>query len=104
MAIAFVNLRDPKAPGFKASAALVDGPLKELAKKYYRAMVIAYADTLDYQKHRKLLGVTHSRVPALSINHNEQKVMPYPENDTLTVEAINSWLMRFVKGELTEKS
>mmetsp|Transcript_42 Transcript_42/g.35 ORF Transcript_42/g.35 Transcript_42/m.35 type:complete len:101 (+) Transcript_42:1220-1522(+) len=49
------------------------------------------------------MGITHSAVPAISINNNEQKVVPYPKEGELSVKALKSWLTKFVKGELKPK-
>lgn len=44
------------------------------------------------------------RVPALSINNNEMRVTPYPQGEEFSVEKLQSWFMKFVKGELQVKS
>jgi hypothetical protein len=38
------------------------------------------------------------RVPALSINNHEHKVIPYPENEEINEDKIKTWLNKFVKG------
>jgi hypothetical protein len=50
-----------------------------------------------------LLGITHTRIPAISINNNEMRVVPYPHTKDFTVDNLKSWLTKFVKGELSEK-
>ena len=39
----------------------------------------------------------------MSINNNEQKVVPYPENKEMSVDKIKSWLGKFIKGQLNHK-
>ena len=43
------------------------------------------------------------RVPALSINNHEQRVVPYPQDEEISGDKIKTWLMKFVKGELEAK-
>jgi hypothetical protein len=62
----------------KESIKLIDETLPEIAPAFFHGVIITYADNTQYQGHRKLLGITHTKVPALSINNNEMKVTPYP--------------------------
>ena len=39
----------------------------------------------------------------MSINNNEQKVVPYPADGVISTESIKKWLTKFVKGQLTAK-
>lgn len=78
--------------------------MKEVAPAFYHGLIVAYADNTLYNRHRKLLGVTHNKVPALAINNNQQEVIPYPEDGELSADALKSWLGKFVKGKLESKS
>ena len=49
------------------------------------------------------LNIVQFRIPVVSINNNEQKVVPYPENEEITVEKMMKWLTKFVKGQLDFK-
>lgn len=68
--VAFVDLKSKKKQEFKQSVALIDDVLKEVAPAFYHGLVVTYADNTLYFKHRKLLGITHTKVPALAINNN----------------------------------
>jgi hypothetical protein len=101
--VAFVDLHSQDKKVREDSIRLVDDALPEVAPAFFYGLVIAYADNTLYNKHRKLLGVAHQRTPAISINDNEQKVVPYPINEPQTVEKIKTWLVKFTKGELQSK-
>jgi hypothetical protein len=55
----------------KDSIKLVDEVLKEVAPSFFHGLIVTYADNTLYNKHRKLLGITTNKIPALSINNNE---------------------------------
>lgn len=101
--VAFVDLQSQDKQVVANSIKLIDDILPEVAPAFFHGVIIAYADNNLYNGHRKLLGITHNKVPALSINNNEQKVMPYPQNGELSVEKLKTWLTKFVKGELQPK-
>ena len=42
-------------------------------------------------------------MPAISINNNEMKVVPYPQKNDFSVDSLKTWLTSFVKGEINEK-
>ncbi|CDW90844.1 UNKNOWN [Stylonychia lemnae] len=101
--VAFVDMKSKDKKVFKESINLVDNVLKEVAPAFFHGLIISYADNTLYHKHRKLLGITHDKIPAISINNNEQKVVPYPEDQLFTVELMKKWLSKFVKGQLETK-
>lgn len=62
MLVAFVDLKSTKdREAYENSVYLVDNVLNELAKKYERGVIITYADTNVYNRHRKLLGLNHNK-------------------------------------------
>mmetsp|Transcript_17445 Transcript_17445/g.16653 ORF Transcript_17445/g.16653 Transcript_17445/m.16653 type:complete len:98 (+) Transcript_17445:1112-1405(+) len=77
--------------------------MKEVAPAFFHGAIFAYADNNEYFKYRKIMGITHSKVPAISINNNEQKVVPYPEDSDFSVKSFKSWVTKFMKGELKPK-
>lgn len=101
--VAFVDLASKDKRVAQESIYLVDKVLPEVAPMFFHGLVVAYADNNIYQKHRKLLGITHNTVPAISINNNEHRVVPYPERGEMSVEKLKTWLTKFVKGELEDK-
>lgn len=101
--IAFVDLNSKDKKVFKASQNLVDNILPKVAPAFFHGAVIAYADNNQYKQHRKMLGVTTSKTPALTINNNEQKVLPFPDNLEMNEDNISKWLSDFVKGKLVAK-
>ena len=82
---------------------MVNNILPEVAPAFFYGVLIAYADNTLYNGHKKVLGITHNRVPAISINNNEMKVVPYPADQDFSVDLLKSWLTKFVKGEISEK-
>ena len=101
--VAFVDLKSQNKKVFRESQDLVDNILPKVAPGFFHGVIITYADNTDYFKHRKLLGITHNKVPAIAINNNEQKVVPFPENEEMTEDNLNKWLSKFVKGKLQAK-
>lgn len=102
--IAFVDLNSKDKKIFRESVNLVDNVLKEVAPAFFHGLVVTYADNNLYNRHRKMLGLTHNKVPAISINNNEQRVLPYPDDAPMTADALKKWLGKFVKGQLESKS
>lgn len=82
----------------------MDNVLPKVAPAFFMGAVIAYADNTQYKHHRKMLGVAGHKTPALSINNNEQKVLPFPEDQELTEDNIAKWLSKFVQGKLAAKT
>lgn len=83
--IAFVDMNSDDKDIRADSIDLVDNVLKEVAPAFYHGVIVSYADNNAYYKHRKMMGLTHNIVPALSINNNELKVHPFPLEDDMTV-------------------
>ena len=83
---------------------LIDEVLKQVAPAFFHGLIVSYADNKVYNRHRKLLGITHNKVPAISINNNGQQVIPYPEDEEISVETMTQWLSRFIKGKLESKT
>ena len=50
-----------------------------------------------------MLGIEHDGVPALAINSQEQRVIPYDDKNGFDVHNIRKWLDKFIKGELRAK-
>jgi len=101
--IAFVDFNTEESKVRKNSIKLVDEVMKEVAPAFFHGAIFAYADNNEYFKYRKIMGITHSKVPAISINNNEQKVVPYPEDSDFSVKSFKSWVTKFMKGELKPK-
>jgi hypothetical protein len=76
--IAFVDLKSNDKKVASESINLVNNILPEVAPAFFYGVLMTYVDNNIYNAHRKILGITHSRVPAISINNNEMKVVPYP--------------------------
>jgi len=87
--VAFVDLDSKSKKEFKDSVFLIDEVLKEVAPAFFHGLIVSYADNKLYNRHRKLLGITHSKVPAISINNHGQQVIPYPEDEEISVQAIS---------------
>lgn len=101
--IAFVDLNAEDRKIARDSIQLVDKVLEEVAPAFYNGLIFAYADNNDFYGHRKIMGITHTRVPALSINNNESKVTPYPKDKEMNAQSIKTWLTKFLKGQLSYK-
>lgn len=69
--VAFVDMKSKDKKVAAESIKLVDEILPEVAPTFFHGLIFAYADNELYFKHRKLLGITHSKVPAISINNHE---------------------------------
>jgi len=71
-------MKNPDMQIQKESIKVVDEILPEVAPAFFHGVIISYADNTLYNAHRKMMGITHTKIPAISINNNEQKVVPYP--------------------------
>lgn len=45
----------------KESIRVVDEVLKDVAPAFFYGVILTYADNNVYNKHRKMLGITHSK-------------------------------------------
>lgn len=68
--IAFVDFEHEKKAIREASIKTVD-ILKKVAPTYFHGLLFAYADNTEYKTTRQTMGITHNKIPALSINSNE---------------------------------
>lgn len=59
--VSFVDFNSDNKQEVKQSINLVDNVLKEVAPKFYNGLIVAYADNKIYNRHRKMLGITHSK-------------------------------------------
>lgn len=100
--IAFVDFEHEKKSIRDASIKVVE-ILKKVAPTYFHGIIFAYANNLDYKHTRKTLGITHNKIPALSINSNEQRVTPFPEDVPLSKKGIHEWVDKYFRGELDDK-
>lgn len=100
--IAFVDFEHEKKGIRDASIKTVE-IMKKVAPSYFHGVIFAYADNTVYKHTRKNLGITHNKVPAISINANEQRVTPFPDNKPLSKKNLHTWVDRFFKGELVDK-
>lgn len=101
--IAFVDFEHEKKAIRDASIKTVE-LLKKVAPTYFHGIIFAYASNTDYKHTRKNLGITHNKVPAISINANEQRVTPFPSDKPLSKKNLHTWVDQFFKGELADKS
>jgi len=100
--IAFVDYEHEKKGIRDASIKTIE-ILKAVAPSYFHGIIFAYADNKAYKHTRKNLGITHNKVPAISINANEQRVTPFPDNKPLSKKNLHAWVDKFFKGELADK-
>jgi hypothetical protein len=70
--VAFVNFNSDNKKVSDKSIELVDRILPEVAPAFFHGLIFTYADNTLYKKHRKMLGIKGSHVPAISINNNQQ--------------------------------
>jgi hypothetical protein len=71
IAIFFVDLKSSDKQVQRDSIKLVDEILPEVAPAFFHGVIISYADNNLYNQHRKLMGITHTKIPAISINNHE---------------------------------
>ncbi len=69
--IFFVDLKSADKQIRENSINLVDQILPEVAPAFFHGVIISYADNNLYNSHRKLMGITHKKIPAISINNHE---------------------------------
>jgi len=100
--IAFVDFEHEKKSIREASIKTVE-ILKKVAPSYYKGILFTYASNTDYKHTRKNLGITHNKIPAISINANEQKVTPFPSDKPLSKKNLHTWVDQFFKGDLVDK-
>jgi hypothetical protein len=100
--IAFVDFEHEKSSIRDASRKTVE-ILKKVAPTYFHGLLFAYANNADYKHTRKNLGINHNRIPAISINANEQRVTPFPEKTPLSKKNVHEWVDKFFKGDLVDK-
>ena len=78
---------------------LVNKVLPELAKKVYKGFVICHVDIATNGDLRTQLGISHLKVPSLTVNLG-QKYVAYPREDALTVYAIEDFLKQILQGNI----
>ena len=100
--IAFVDFEHDKKGIREASRKTVE-ILKKVAPSYFHGMLFTFASNIDYKHTRKNLGITHNKIPAISINANEQRVTPFPSDKPLSKKNLHTWVDQFFKGELVDK-
>lgn len=59
--VAFVDLKSQDKKVAKDSIQLIDQILPEVAPAFFHGVIISYADNTLYNRHRKLLGITHNK-------------------------------------------
>jgi len=101
--VCFADFEHSNKAVAKASINLVEKVLPKVAEAFFMGIIVSYADNKVWFRHRKMLGITHDAVPAISINSNEQKVNPFPEDQEPSEGAIRSWLDKYFQGELKPK-
>lgn len=82
------------------SQTLVNTVLPNVAKAVYKAMIVTYVDVNKYAQLKRQFGISHDKVPAISISDSNRQILVYPKDEPLYSEEIIAFATRVVKGEI----
>ena len=72
---------------------MISTVLPQVAKSAYRALTVTYATMSgEFAIARRQFGITHDRLPALTINLNTLEHVPFPKEHSLEADLITSFI------------